>query len=221
MVDVGVHVWNHLKEELALAVDKRLWVIVLPSDLKNNKSAKELKIKTVINLKQYRKRIKFHGVQIFVVLVAYLFPTKINPPQLIFLPILPHRCIQRVIKFSVNIDHDFKIDVSSLLLGDHETRHENILSATSNFMLQLWSRHVARKRLADCINVSWYMHGLLYFHTYSKLPCTVQQFTTLLGLAWFPVPLPCVYDIWYPNGNNKKLHFGGYCDKFYISCIAT
>ena len=73
----------------------------------------------------YRTRIKFRGVQIFVVFMAYLFPKKIYPPQLIFLPILPHRCIQRVIKLSVNIDHDFKIDVSSLLLGDHETRHEN------------------------------------------------------------------------------------------------
>ena len=27
MVDVDVHVLNHLKEELAWAVDKRLWVI--------------------------------------------------------------------------------------------------------------------------------------------------------------------------------------------------
>ena len=82
------------------------------------------------------------------------------------------------------------------------------------------------KRLADCINVSWYMHGrlvpgLLYFHAYSKLPCTVQQFATLLGLARFPVPLPYVHDTWYPNGNNKKPHFGGYSNKFYISCIAT
>ena len=72
-------------------------------------------------------RIKFRGVQIFVVFVAYVFPTKINPPQLIFLPIFPHHCIQRVIKFSVDIDHDIKIDVSSLLLGDHEARHENNL----------------------------------------------------------------------------------------------
>ena len=88
--------------------------------------------------------IKFRGVQIFVVFVAYLFPTKINPPQLIFLPILTHRYIQRVIKFSVNIDHDIKINVSSLLLGDHETRHKNILSAASNFILQLWSCHVGR-----------------------------------------------------------------------------
>ena len=71
----------------------------------------------------YRTRIKFHGVQMFVVFVAYFFPTKINPPQLIFLPILPHRCIQRVIKLSVDIDHDIKIDVSSLLLGDHKAHH--------------------------------------------------------------------------------------------------
>ena len=84
---------------------------------------------------RYRTRIKFCGVQIFMVFMAYLFPTKINLPQLIFLPILTHCCIQRMIKFSVNIDHDIKIDVSSLLLGDHGTRHENILSATSNFIL--------------------------------------------------------------------------------------
>ena len=71
-------------------------------------------------------RIKFRGVQIFVVFVAYLFPMKIKPPQLIFLPILPHHCIQRVIKFSVDINHDIKIDILSLLLGDHEARHENI-----------------------------------------------------------------------------------------------
>ena len=77
---------------------------------------------------------------------------KINPPQLIFLPILPQSCIQRVIKFSVDIDHDIKIDVSSLLLGDHEVRHENNLyefilfapGATSNFILQLWFCHVGR-----------------------------------------------------------------------------
>ena len=89
-------------------------------------------------------RIKFCGVQIFMVFVVYLFPTKINPSQLIFLLILPHCCIQHVIKFGVNIDHDIKIDILSLLLGDHETRHKNILSATSNFMLQLWSPHVGR-----------------------------------------------------------------------------
>ena len=77
---VDVDVLSHLKEELALAVDKWLWLIVLLSDLKNNKSAKELKNKAVINLKQYRKRIKFCGVQIFVVFVAYFFPTKINLP---------------------------------------------------------------------------------------------------------------------------------------------
>ena len=81
----------------------------------------------------YRTRIKFRGVKIFAVFVAYLFLTKINPPQLIFLPILPHRCIQRVIKFSINIDHGIKIDVSSLLLGDHEACHENscLLPVTS------------------------------------------------------------------------------------------
>ena len=153
------------------------------------------------------------------VFVAYLFPTKINPPQLIFLPILPHRCIQRVIKFSVNINHDIKIDVSSLLSGDHETRHENILSVSYLHIAAMVSPR--RKRLVDCINVSWHMHGLLYFHAYSKLPCPVQQFATLLGLTRFPVPLPYVHDTWYPNGNSKKHHFGGYSNKFYISCIAT
>ena len=86
-----------------------------------------------LTLVYYRTCIKFRGVQIFVVFVAYLFPTKINAPQLIFLPILPHRCIQRLIKFSVDIDHDIKIDVSSLLLGDHEAHHENscLLPVTS------------------------------------------------------------------------------------------
>ena len=81
----------------------------------------------------YRTCIKFRGVQIFVVFMAYLFPTKINLPQLIFLLILPHHYIQRVIKSSVDIDHDIKIDVSSLLLGDHEAHHENscLLPVTS------------------------------------------------------------------------------------------
>ena len=40
VVDVDVHVSSHLKEELAWAVDKRLWVI---STLKYSKSTKELK----------------------------------------------------------------------------------------------------------------------------------------------------------------------------------
>ena len=42
MVDVDVHVSNHLKEELTCAIDKRLQVI---SNLKNSKSTKELRIK--------------------------------------------------------------------------------------------------------------------------------------------------------------------------------
>ena len=123
--------------------------------------------------------------------MAYLFPTKINPPHLIFLSILPHHCIQRVIKFSFDIDHSIKIDVSSLLLEDHEASHENSC---------LW------KRLVDCINVSWHVHGhlvhgLLYFYAYSKLPCTVQQFATLLGSR---CPSTYVHDTGYPNGNNKS-----------------
>ena len=132
-------------------------------------------------------------------------------PQLIFLPILPHRCIQCVIKFSVDIDRDM-VSPYSLIVSPAMVSP-------------------CRKRSADCINVSWHMHGhlvhgrlvhgLLYFHAYSKLPCTVQQVAILLGLAWSPVPLPYVHDTWYPNGNNKKPHFGGYSNKFYISCIAT
>ena len=95
-------------------------------DIAENKSvnvvSKTVNVKTVnVVSKYYRTHIKFCGVQIVVVFVAYLFPMKINPPQLIFQPILSHRCIQRVIRFSVNIDHDVKIDVSSLLLGDHKT----------------------------------------------------------------------------------------------------
>ena len=144
--------------------------------------------------------IKFHGVKIFVVFMAYLFPKKNNLPQLIFLPILPHCCIQCVITFSVNVNHNIRKDALSLLLGDHETRYENTLTATGNFILHLWSPHGGIKRLADCINVSWHMHGLLYFHEYNKLLCmvqqfcTVQQFATVLSFAWFPVPLPYICD---------------------------
>ena len=39
MVDVDVYVSSHLKEELACAVDKRLWII---STIKYSKSTKEL-----------------------------------------------------------------------------------------------------------------------------------------------------------------------------------
>ena len=51
MVDVYVHVLSHLKEELAWAVDKRLWVISTIVLFKNSKSTKELKNKAVLNLK--------------------------------------------------------------------------------------------------------------------------------------------------------------------------
>ena len=47
------------------------------------------------------------------------------------------------------------------------------------------------------------------------------RYTARFGLARFPVPLPCVHDTWYPNGNNKKPNFGGYSNKFYISCVDT
>ena len=40
MVDVDAHVLSHLKEELAWAIDKRLWVINI---IKISKSTKELK----------------------------------------------------------------------------------------------------------------------------------------------------------------------------------
>ena len=42
VVDVYIHVWSHLKEELTWAVDKRLRVIS-KCDFKNSNSTKELK----------------------------------------------------------------------------------------------------------------------------------------------------------------------------------
>ena len=61
-----------------------------------------------------------------------------------------------MIKFSVNIDYDIKIGASSL-----ERSREYVLSATSNFTLQLWSCHVGR----DCRNASWHM--AYYPHMFS------------------------------------------------------
>ena len=43
MVDVDVRVLSHLKEELAWAVDKWLWIICSIMLFKNSKSTKELK----------------------------------------------------------------------------------------------------------------------------------------------------------------------------------
>ena len=43
MVNIDVHVSSHFKEELVWAVDKQLRVISTICDLKNSKSAKELK----------------------------------------------------------------------------------------------------------------------------------------------------------------------------------
>ena len=43
MVDIDVHVSSHLKEELAWAVDKQLWVISTIMLFKNNKTTKKLK----------------------------------------------------------------------------------------------------------------------------------------------------------------------------------
>ena len=118
------------------------------------------------------------------VFVAYLFPTKINPPELIFLPILTNRCIQRVIKFSVNIDYDIKIDVSSLILGDHGTHHKNIilLSATSNVILQLCLA-TYRKRLADCINVAIGIPCIMDVWEGHREPSQTEQCSDLLERA--------------------------------------
>ena len=52
MVDIDVRVLSHLKEELAWAADKQLWVISTIM-FKNIYSTKELKNKDVLNLKQY------------------------------------------------------------------------------------------------------------------------------------------------------------------------
>ena len=46
------HVSSHLKEELAWAVDKRLWVISTITLFKNSKGMKELKNKAFLELKQ-------------------------------------------------------------------------------------------------------------------------------------------------------------------------
>ena len=142
------------------------------------------------------------------VFVAYLFPTKINPPQLIFLLILPHHCIQRVIKFSVDINHHIKIDVSSLRLGDHEACHENscLLPATS-YCSYDFTMYEEIGGLHKCFLAhAWPpLAWLIIFPRIQQAPFgMVQQFATLLGLARFPVPLPYVHDTWYPNGNNKK-----------------
>ena len=49
MVDIGIYVSSHLKEELAWAVDKLLRVILTIMLLKNSKSTN----KAILNLKQY------------------------------------------------------------------------------------------------------------------------------------------------------------------------
>ena len=43
VVDADIRLSNHLKEELAWAVDEQLWAISTIMLLKNSKSAKELK----------------------------------------------------------------------------------------------------------------------------------------------------------------------------------
>ena len=55
-IDRCINVSSHLKEELAWAVDKRLWVISTIMLFKNGNNIKELKgtkNKAVLNLKQY------------------------------------------------------------------------------------------------------------------------------------------------------------------------
>ena len=54
-IDICVCVSSHLKEELAWAVDKRLWVISTIMLFKNSKSTKglkELKNKAILNLEK-------------------------------------------------------------------------------------------------------------------------------------------------------------------------
>ena len=54
IVHVGVSILSHLKEKLAWAADKWLWVISTIMLLKNSCSTKELKgTKAILNLKQY------------------------------------------------------------------------------------------------------------------------------------------------------------------------
>ena len=48
-----LRVSSHLKEELAWAVNKQLWVISTTMVFKNSKSTKELTNKAVLTLKQY------------------------------------------------------------------------------------------------------------------------------------------------------------------------
>ena len=57
-----------------------------------------------------------------------------------------------------------------------------------NFQLRSYTRNVNLLEYPPKWGsfVSWHMHGLLHFHAYSKLPCTLQQFATLLGLAGAP-----------------------------------
>ena len=50
MVDVDIYVLSYLKEELAWAADKLLWVI---STIKNSYRTRELKEIYVLNLRQY------------------------------------------------------------------------------------------------------------------------------------------------------------------------
>ena len=53
MVDVDVHISSHLKEELAWAADKRLWVISTIMLFIILRSLKKLKNKAVLKLEQY------------------------------------------------------------------------------------------------------------------------------------------------------------------------
>ena len=53
MAYMNIHVSRHLKEELAWAIGKWLWVISNTNVIKNSYTIKNLKNKAVLNGKQY------------------------------------------------------------------------------------------------------------------------------------------------------------------------
>ena len=59
------------------------------------------------------------------------------------------------IKFNANIDHDIKFDddikfdASSLFMGDHKTRHENVLSASNTSHCSYGPCHVTVQEIAE------------------------------------------------------------------------
>ena len=95
----------------------------------------------------------------------------------------------------------FKINALSLLLGDHKTHHESILSAASNFTFS----SVTQKEIAEMLWFTVYP-CMLSTHTvqlaYSKLPHTVQQFA--MG-AQYPFHMSMIHD--HPMPTLKSLIF--------------